>query len=272
MTDPNTGTEGGNWRDGLPEGLRDSTALADFKDVGGLAKSFIDTQKMLGERPGMADLAAPVDTEGRSKIYAKLGRPDNPEGYKLGDGEGGKEFRLIAHKHNLTAEQAEGFFKEMTETGKSGRDKDASVFQEQRAEIERKSIESYKAKWGDDYDTNQAITRAAMEGAIPADELTELKELGLIHSPWLIDLMHKVGLSNKEDSMFGGESSGAGGDDLKTIQSKRMAMDANAENVKIREDFMHPQNKQMVSEYDALFEAEAKMATKDGTFQPWGGE
>ena len=71
--------------------------------------------------------------------------------------------------------------------------------------------------------------------------------------------------------MFGGDSSGAGGSDLNTISAKRMAMDSDPKNVEIRENFMHPQNKALVAEYDALFEAEAKMATKEGTFQPWGG-
>lgn len=272
MTENITAGEGGgaaDWRSGLSDDLRGSPALADFKDMNGLAKSFIDTQAKLGERPGMADLDAPTDSDARSKVFGKLGRPDAPDGYKLADGDGGKEFRIVAHKFNLTAEQAEGLYKEMSDTGKAGRDRQAGEFAEQLKTLATKTEETYKAKWGDDYDANHTLTRAAMESTIPAEELAELKELGLTNSPWLIDLMHRVGQASKEDKMFRGDSSGAGGDDLKTVQAKRMAMDSDDESVKIREDFMHPQHKAKVAEYDALFEAEAKMATKEGTFQPW---
>lgn len=258
-----------DWKEGLPGDLRASPALADFKDVGGLAKSFIDTQALLGQRPGMADLDAPSDATARAIIYSKLGRPDGPDGYKLAEGEGGKEFRILAHKHSLTAEQAEGIFKEMGEMGKAGKDAQESKWAEERKTIETKSDDALKTKWGDDYDTNKAIVRAAIEANIPAEELAELTALGLIHSPWLIDMMHKFGLASKEDTMHGGDGSGAGGDDLKTIQSKRMAMDADEKNREIRNDFMHPQHKEKVAEYNALFDAEAKLATKDGTFQPW---
>src|SRR3990170_781823 len=52
--DPGAGTGAGgssgaaDWRTGLPDDLRSHTALADIKDVGGLAKSFVNAQSLIG--------------------------------------------------------------------------------------------------------------------------------------------------------------------------------------------------------------------------------
>ena len=71
-----------NWRESLPDDLRDDPSLKSIQDVPGLAKSFIHAQKMVG-----AD-KIPVPTEHATKedwdaVYSKLGRPATPDDYKV---------------------------------------------------------------------------------------------------------------------------------------------------------------------------------------------
>ena len=67
-----------NWKESLPDDLRDNPSLKSIQDVPGLAKSFIHAQKMVG-----AD-KIPVPTEHATKedwdaVYSKLGRPATPD-------------------------------------------------------------------------------------------------------------------------------------------------------------------------------------------------
>lgn len=102
-------SEGADWREGLPAELKESPALKDFKGPADLAKSYVETKALVGasiRKPGpdagkeaWAEYRAKVldgipeaivlpedpdalkEVEG--KVWAKLGRPDKPEGYSL---------------------------------------------------------------------------------------------------------------------------------------------------------------------------------------------
>lgn len=97
-----------NWRESLPDDLRDDPSLKSIQDVSGLAKSFIHAQKMVG-----AD-KIPVPTEHASKedwdaVYSKLGRPATPDDYKV-EGEATEiiaDFKPLAHELGLNNQQVE---------------------------------------------------------------------------------------------------------------------------------------------------------------------
>jgi hypothetical protein len=56
--------------DSLPEDLRSEPSLADFKDLSGLAKSYVSAQKMLGSSVRIpTEEASP---EAREEFYSKL--------------------------------------------------------------------------------------------------------------------------------------------------------------------------------------------------------
>lgn len=70
------------WRGTLEEDLREDKSLLSFKSVGDLAKSFVNTKKMVGKNV----IAVPGDTttEGEWQEYHKAGgRPDTVEDYNL---------------------------------------------------------------------------------------------------------------------------------------------------------------------------------------------
>ncbi len=102
-------SEGTDWREALPVELKESPALKDFKDPASLAKSYVETKALVGasiRRPGpdagkeawaefrgkVLDgipeaILLPEDPEAlkevEAKVWAKMGRPDKPEGYSI---------------------------------------------------------------------------------------------------------------------------------------------------------------------------------------------
>ncbi len=73
-----------SWRESLSPDNKSHPALADFKDVDGLAKSYIHQGQLIG----VDKFALPKDDwtpEQFDEHYTKLGRPESADGYELGD-------------------------------------------------------------------------------------------------------------------------------------------------------------------------------------------
>ncbi len=259
----------------LPEDLRGNPGLADYKDIGGLAKSHVELQKSLGDRPkSWSDHPAPTDAEGRGKAYAALGRPESPDGYKLpSEGVGVAEFRKAAHESNLTGEQAEALFGKMAATGKDGKAAADAKFAEDMKVQGEKTLEAYKTKWGDKHGSEMDLVTKAMEKHIPSEALEELRSLGLDNEPWMIDLMNQVGHSMTEDSMFGNMDGGdTSANSLETASKKRLEMQTDPKIQEILKDHMHPDHDRVAKEFKVAKVEEARLATKGGTISGFGPE
>lgn len=131
-----------DWKDGLPEDLRGHESIKDFKDVGALTKSFIETKGLVGRslRPPGPDASEadrktfretlqktvpelveiPVDptkfAEMEGSLFERLGRPKEakeypkvevPEGVQVNE----EELRQVGHKLGLTKKQYGEFAK-----------------------------------------------------------------------------------------------------------------------------------------------------------------
>jgi len=106
------GGSGNGFMEMIPEDLREHPSLSPIKDVGNLARSFVNAQKLIG-----ADkIPFPTNPteEDLSNIYSRLGRPETPEGYEFStDGnvitqEVATEYAGVAHKLGLSPQQAAG--------------------------------------------------------------------------------------------------------------------------------------------------------------------
>jgi hypothetical protein len=128
-TDPNTPGAGNqttvtlnaeNWREFVPPELKDDPTLAPIKDLGGLAKSYVNAQKLVGGEKIVLPAGALDTPENWEAVYNKLGRPEAPDKYTLDKGQlpdglswnenAEKTYREAAHKLGLTAKQAQGLF------------------------------------------------------------------------------------------------------------------------------------------------------------------
>lgn len=166
-----------DWRASLDESLRSAPSLESIKDINNLAKSYVSAQEMLGKSiriptdestaeakqaffeklqgiPGVVTLPTDKSEEEMANIYAKLGRPEEPDQYKLSaeqdekiapqlDRETVKEFKTLAHQAGLNNEQADALVKFQLEREMA----QMNAVKEQEAQAK----ELLQNQWGDQF-------------------------------------------------------------------------------------------------------------------------
>ena len=100
-----------NWKEGLPEDLREHTALAPSQDIDNLAKAYVNASAMIG-RDKIAIPGEHSSAEDWVDVYTRLGRPENGEAYDINGGENPDAdmmgwFRNTAHDVGLNNSQAQ---------------------------------------------------------------------------------------------------------------------------------------------------------------------
>lgn len=106
-----------DWRLGWDDGLKNDPSLKDFKDPQSLAKAFVETKKLVGQKTGVP--GADATPEQKAAFYKSLGVPENADGYGLVvpqeipeamresySNDTLKWFSGVAKEANLTPEQA----------------------------------------------------------------------------------------------------------------------------------------------------------------------
>lgn len=164
-----------NFLDSLPDDLKGEKCLHDFKDLTGLAKSYVNAQKMIGNSvripgedageeqlsdfyekltkvPGVMRTPNPDDPDSLNDFLNKIGRPETPDGYRLDIPDGldiEKEqlgsFLQDAHKIGLTNSQTNHLLQK--QLGAEAKAQEA--FQAKSEE----AIKTLKEAWGSDFDT-----------------------------------------------------------------------------------------------------------------------
>jgi hypothetical protein len=146
------GGSGNDFLNMIPEDLRDHPSLSPIKDVGNLAKSYINAQQLIG-----ADkLAAPKNPseEQLTEIYNYLGKPESPDAYEVAvDGniiteEAASSYKDVAHKLNLTPQQASGILEYYKGLATSTQEQAVQNIEYQREQVEN----DLKKEWGQAYE------------------------------------------------------------------------------------------------------------------------
>lgn len=162
-----------SWKDSLPEDIKSDSTLQDIKDITGLAKSYVASQRMLGNSvripgpdaspearqefyqkltnvPGITRLPDPNDKAATDQFYAALGRPESPDKYNFELDqdvnlvpEDLQNFKELAHATGLTNEQANKLV-----AFESARAKAAEQAAMQSRE---QAVEALKSEWGNDF-------------------------------------------------------------------------------------------------------------------------
>tara|TARA_R100001086_G_scaffold221738_1_gene139069 strand:+ start:3377 stop:4213 length:837 start_codon:yes stop_codon:yes gene_type:complete len=195
-----SGSVGDNrdWRESLPEELRNDPTLQNYKDVESLAKTVVHQQKMIGSR-----VPLPKTEEEKAELYGKLGRPEEPAKYEVAvpedyqqyfREESMNEFRNVAHKIGLNNEQVQALMDfQINEINQQAQGYDASVVN-QKEEVEQ----ALKQEWGYDYDknVNSALRAVKVYGD---EEVQELLQGELGNNPALIKMFARLGKEVTED-------------------------------------------------------------------------
>ena len=188
-----------DWRSGLPEDIRNDPSLADIKDVGSMAKSYINGQKLIGKNRIALPGEGATDEE-MSAFYSQLGRPEKADGYQFGDRpslpEGMQydeafetQFKDLSYKAGLTPKQAKAIYdgyhdyisKKTELAGESDSQKAAEW------------VNSLKQEFGKAYDERIDLAKRAVDSYGDTNLKQWLQESGNGNNPMFVKLFAKIG-------------------------------------------------------------------------------
>jgi len=214
--------------------LLNNPALADFKDINGLAKAFIDTKAMIGQSvrlpskeageddmknfynsmiekvPGLMVKPDLTNDDAMNAFLTQIGKPDSKDGYELPEvddyelSDDRKAF--LAEKaldSGLTKKQFNKFIKELISDEKNQSEKFASD--------NKKDMDALQAAWGQAYESKmEKVSKIAQATGAPQELLDAIK-LGVAGADtikWIDGLVKSIG---SEDFQISTQPKGSGG-------------------------------------------------------------
>jgi hypothetical protein len=204
-----------NWKDSLPEEIRDSKGLADVKDVGSLAQQFLDSQSMIGNSirvpgpeagedawsafhekltskvPTLIPTPDPDNPEVMSALYKRMGRPEDPSGYEHPEGVDATkmaDFANLSHELGLTKTQYAKMVGSLQEFTTKQEEAASQQFLE--------GIRGLKQEWGIVYEDNLQMVDQVMKGTEAPAYLKELAADGKMPAEalkWLHNIGQQLG-------------------------------------------------------------------------------
>jgi len=218
-----------DWKESLPEELRNDPTLQNLKDVESLAKTVVHQQKMIGSR-----IPIPKTDEEKSELYGKLGRPDESAKYEVTIPDTHKEhfqeaavneFKNVAHKIGLNNEQVNALVDYQVAQINYQAENQQSALAVQKDEAEN----ALKQEWGFEYDKNVRAAQRALQ-VYGDDDIIELMNTEAGNHPAVIKLFARLGQEVTEEMS-------------KNTQNNRLAvspLDAKQEIEKVMSDPKHP--------------------------------
>lgn len=207
------GEAGATWYEGLPDDDKTWLANKKFGDVGATVKAYRDLERQYlgGDKIVLPKEGA--SEEERNAFYAKIGRPEKPEGYEIKAPEGAQlderlvgRFREAAFKAGVPAGMAtplvEAFNAHVVE-----------VTEEREAARTQAKVEGVKAvtkEWGDQFPQNMSAAKRAMTMLELDGDAVGAIEDGLEErypgegTKKTLDLLRKLGAGMGEDVLTGG--------------------------------------------------------------------
>lgn len=194
--DPVTSVD--NWRDTIPEDIRNEKVIVETKDITSMAKRLVDANKFISQSVRLPDDG---DTSGMDELYNKLGRPETVEGYTvtrpdMPDGmqydEGlEKNFLSEAHKLGLNSSQANALIK--------WNQAQAVSQMESGNKTAAEAMDGLKKEWGTAFDERVKIAEEVLN-----QYGSDASEAAIKNNPGLISLVYEMGKNLLETSTEGG--------------------------------------------------------------------
>lgn len=210
-----------DWTTGLTDTHKGFIGLKGWKNAGDMVESYQGMEKFVGTpQERLISIPKDEDAEGWGKVYNRLGRPEKPEGYKIGAPEkGDPEFAKWAqgtfHELGLTGKQAEKL------VGKWGEYVEG-ISQKQTQGLEGKvtqDAQALKQEWGAAYEQNSAIVdKAAREFGIGEQQLLALRSA--LGAAGAMKMLHNIGSRLGEDSFVSGQGGGNNQRVLSPVEAK----------------------------------------------------
>lgn len=213
-----------DWTAALDEETRATAAAKGWKSPADAAKAYLHSQRSFSELQQKA-LVPPGDDakpEELDAFYAKLGRPEKPDGYEFKLPEGLPEafpydatmadkFKNWAHQAGIPSKQAQTLHDQYVKDIAA----QMTAAQEAQAKVIEQSHEALVKAWGDPssetYKRNQELANRALRQQGGSELIGELKSLGAlgpngeVKTPRLAQMLAKVGQElYAEDTLYAG--------------------------------------------------------------------
>jgi len=200
-----------SWKEAISEEFRNDPNISKFTELDALAKSYINATRMIGQDKVAVPNENSTDDQW-NEVYAKLGRPETADKYKLEaksdivpiDEGAIKTFAETSHKLGLNNKQAQGileYYKSMME----------GTAQQSRIDYETSHAEAQqqlRQEWGKSYDENVKKAAAVAKANLGTDILeVQLKDGSVLgDNPTLIKGFLKIANMMSEDKIVSTES------------------------------------------------------------------
>lgn len=194
-----------SWYSGFSdETLRGYIETKGFKDPSALAESYRNLEKLRGVPENeLVRIPKEGDTEAWNAYYARMGRPENADGYSLPIPEGGddtfaKQAAQWMHEAGLTPAQAQIL------AGKNNEFIAAQMkaHQDQQAVESDRQMSELKTEWGQAYEQNTEIARrAASQFGLTEEMLSGIEDA--IGTKQLMVLFNNIGQGLGEHKAHG---------------------------------------------------------------------
>ena len=197
-------TSAPDWREGLPDDLKNAPSLVKFKDQASLVKSYLESEKAFSSRVAIPKDDA-ADTEWDA-FYKKIGRPEDkryrPENLSIGEDEEPilARYEDILHSSGLTRKQGQKVLGHMI---------DLSAQMENEAKTRQETARTENLKileqtFGGEMDLKMKQIKAAL-GQFGNHGLAALVEQTNYH-PGLVQFLSGVGEKLASDRLVTGDS------------------------------------------------------------------
>jgi len=188
-----------DWRSGLPEEIRNDPSLADIKDVGSMAKSYVNGQKLIGKNrislPGEG-----ATEEEISAFHSQLGRPEKSNLYDFGDrptlpegveyDEGFESaYKDLAFKAGLNSQQAKAIYEGYHDYIQTKSSAEGENIAAKSAEW----VDSLKKEFGKAYNERVELASRAVDTYGDGDLKQWLDQSGMGNNPMMVKLFAKIG-------------------------------------------------------------------------------
>lgn len=218
-------TSSADWTAGFNDDLKGYIQNKGFKDPGVLAESYRNYEKLMGV-PQDLIVKKPKDFNDKAAVneyYAKLGRPEKPDGYGIDAPEGGnKELAEWAknefHSLGLTSQQGKELFAKWNAKAEA-----MTTAQVEAAKLAYQADESnLKKTWGAAYDQNTLVARqGAAKFGVDASVIESLeRQIGYQKT---MEFFHKIGAATGEHAFVGGGSGSSPGAMSKEAARQKIA-------------------------------------------------
>jgi hypothetical protein len=227
-----TSSNSGNvsWLDSLPADIKDDPSLKPIKDISGLAKSYVNAQKMIGADKIVLPGKNATEAEW-ANLYRKMGLPESVDKYELNlpkdqklDESLVKGFKEAAHKAGVLPNQAEKILNQYIQDTQAVLSK---MEADKKVEATQK-IEALKTEWGKDFEKNVRTAQVALKEFGDESFTQYLDQTGLGNDPQVIKFMAKLGNLLSEDQIKGANTGQKfGGMTMDEVNQKIAAIQSN---------------------------------------------